>query len=48
MHRVIKFDAVDKNIHGPKLTTKQTLSKLAPEREWEKYNAPSAATYRLN
>lgn len=45
MHRVVKFDAVDKHVQGPKLTTAQTVSRIATQKEWEKINAPSAASY---
>lgn len=47
MRRVIKYDVIEKNIRGPKMTAKQTVSKKAVERQWEKFNAPSSATYDL-
>jgi hypothetical protein len=48
MRRVVKYDAVDKNIPGPKLVKEKNISLKAAEKEWEKVNAPSAATYLID
>ena len=43
--RDIKYDVVDKNIRGPRLTSKTTESRLKIEKEWEKIKAPTMVTY---
>ena len=43
--REIKYDVVEKNVHGPKITEKKTESRLWYEKAVEKYHEPDMATY---
>lgn len=45
MCRNVNFKVIDKNVHVPKITKTETVSRLAAENELIKFKAPSAASY---
>ena len=48
LKRNVNFNVIDKNVHGPKITKAETISRLAIEKELIKLKEPSAATYNLD
>ena len=41
----VKYDVVEKNVHGPKIVNKKHVSKLRVEDEWYEQRRPNVFTY---
>ena len=47
MYRDVKYDVVEKNVRGPRMTSKTTESRLKIENEWQKIRGPTAMSYSV-
>ena len=47
MVRDVKYGVVEKNVRGPRMTSKTTESRLKIEKEWEKIRGPTGASYAV-